>query len=327
MAEVPVKTRIGVVNSIWNQISISQGQSGNYHGWVTGDVSSLRLNNNSNGFPGDPGTPVNVTAGFDYRLTRDWLVGAALSLGTTTQTFSLGGDFKENEFAASLYAAYRNEPYWFNAAVTWGTLHYDVNRQVPIGISVQSNTGSTTGYDVSFAAEFGYDFNTAIGSGRVPGMPVKSPAAQLYLTRGPVFGVILQQVHVNGYTETDQFASIGGFTALSFGDQTRYSAVSELGYQASLDLGKWQPFAKVAWDHDWASLDRSVTASLTSTVAPSYSMPAVILGRDWGTGTVGTRLKQGTGTTGYVAFISELAQKSTTIYGGQIGIDVALGQL
>jgi outer membrane lipase/esterase len=138
-----------------------------------------------------------------------------------------------------------------------------------------------------------------------------------------VVGVILQRVHVNGYTETDPFASIGGFTALSFGDQTRNSAVSELGYQVSLNLGRWQPFAKVTWNHEWASLNRSVTASLTSTVAPSYSMPAVILARDWGAETVGTRLKMGSGVTGYAAFISEIAQHET-IYGGQVGINVAL---
>jgi outer membrane lipase/esterase len=138
-----------------------------------------------------------------------------------------------------------------------------------------------------------------------------------------VVGVILQRAHVKGYAETDPFASIGGFTALSFGDQTRNSAVSELGYQVSVDMGRWQPFAKVTWNHEWASLDRSVTASLTSTVAPSYSMPAVILARDWGTETVGTRLKIGSGMTGYAAFISENAQDAT-IYGGQVGLNVAL---
>jgi outer membrane lipase/esterase len=50
----------------------------------------------------------------------------------------------------------------------------------------------------------------------------------------------------------------------------------------------------------------------------------VILGRDWGTETVGTRLKLGPGMTGYVAFISQLAQNNATIYGGQIGLNVAL---
>lgn len=324
LAETPLKTRAGVVNAIWNQIPLSQGQPGNFHGWATGDLSSLALNNNSSGFPNDPGTPVNFTAGFDYRLTSEWLTGLALSVGTTQQTFSLGGDFKESEFAATLYAAYLNEPYWFNAAVTWGALNYDVNRQVPIGISVQSNTGSTKGSNISFATEFGYDFKTAVGSAQMTSLPVKAPSSQLYLTHGPVLGLVLQRVHVDGYTETDAFAAVGGFTALSFGDQTRDSAVSEIGYQASLDLGKWQPFAKIAWNHEWASLDRSVTASLTSTVAPAYSLPAVILGRDWGSGMVGTRLKVGQGMTGYVAFMSELAQNNATVYGGQIGLNVSL---
>jgi outer membrane lipase/esterase len=325
LAEAPVKSRAGVVNAIWNQIPISQGQVGNFHGWVTGDVSSLQMNNGNNGFPSDPGTPVNVTAGFDYRLTREWLIGAAFSTGTTKQTFSLGGDFKENEFAASLYFAYRHDPYWINAVATWGTLHYDVNRQVPIGITVQPNLGSTTGRNISFATEIGYDFKTAIGSGNVvTGMPLKAPISQLYLTHGPVAGIVLQQVHVNGYTETDQFAAVGGITALSFGDQTRKSAVSELGYQVSLDIGKWQPFTKVAWNHEMASLDRSVTASLTTVTAPSYSMPAVIFGRDWGTETIGSRFKLGQGTTGYIAFISQFAQHNVTNYGGQVGLNIAL---
>jgi outer membrane lipase/esterase len=324
LAEAPVKTRAGVVGAIWNQIPISQGQIGNFHGWVTGDVSSLKMNNGYNGFPSDPGTPVNLTAGFDYRLTSEWLIGAALSVGTTDQTFSLGGDFKENEFAASLYAAYRHDPYWINAVATWGALHDDVNRQVPLGITVQSNQGSTNGTNISFATEFGYDFKTAIGPASVAGVPLKAPPPQLYLTHGPVVGIVLQQVHVNGFTETDPSAAGGGYTALSFGDQTRNSAVSELGYQASLDLGRWQPFAKVAWNHELASLDRSVTASLTTVTAPSYSMPAVIFGRDWGTASVGTRLKLGQSTTGYVALISQFAQNSMTTYGGQIGLNVAL---
>jgi hypothetical protein len=40
------------------------------------------------GFPDDRGTPVSTTAGFDFAITRDWLLGAAFSGGTTKQTFS-----------------------------------------------------------------------------------------------------------------------------------------------------------------------------------------------------------------------------------------------
>ena len=93
-------------------------------------------------------------------------------------------------------------------------------------------------------------------------MPVKAvpPAAGPVITHGPLAGIVLQRINVNGFTETDSFAPIGGFTALSFGDQTRNSAVTELGYQASIDFGKWRPFAKLVWNHELASTDRAVTA-------------------------------------------------------------------
>jgi outer membrane lipase/esterase len=80
----------------------------------------------------------------------------------------------------------------------------------------------------------------------------------------------------------------------------------------------------VVWDHEWANLDRLVAASLTSIVAPSFTMPAVILGRDWATATVGTRVRLGERFSGFVAVIAEMAQNNVTSYGGQIGINCAL---
>src|SRR6185312_8079233 len=136
----------------------------------------------------------------------------------------------------------------------------------------------------------------------------KAPhSTPLYLSHGPVAGIVLQRIKVNGYQETDQFLNdrSEGFTALAFGDQTRNSAVSELGYQASVDIGMWHPFAKVVWNHELASLDRSVSAALTTVVAPSYSMPAVILGKDWATGTIGTTAAITRSMTAYATFSSQ----------------------
>ena len=157
-------------------------------------------------------------------------------------------------------------------------------------------------------------------------MPLKAPAPAPgpLLTHGPVVGIVVQHITVNGYTETDPFAAIGGFTALSFGDQTRNSAVTELGYQASLALGRWQPFAKLVWNHELASTDRSVTATLTTIVAPSYWMPAVVLGKDWGTATIGTTVTFAPGVTGYGTLTSQIGQQNVVTYGGQLGLNVAL---
>jgi outer membrane lipase/esterase len=327
LAEVPVKMRAAVVESVFNQIAISQRQrrAGSFNVWVTGDIASLKMDSGYQGFPNDPGIPAGITAGIDYAFGNGLLIGTAFSYGQTRQTYDLGGDFKLKDVAASIYGAFNAGPYWAKAVGTYGDLRYDVNRIVPIGITMQSNIGRTSGSNVSFGAEIGYDFTTAIGASRSASMPVKAtPAAGAFITHGPLAGIILQRIRVNGFTETDQFTAIGGFTALSFGDQTRNSAVSELGYQASIDLGTWRPFAKLVWNHEFANTDRNVTASLTSVTAPSYWMPAVILGKDWGSGMIGATMTLAQGVTGYATFTSQIAQHNVVTYGGQIGLNVAL---
>jgi outer membrane lipase/esterase len=330
LAEAPVQTRTAVVDSILEQIPISQRQRavGSFNAWITGDLSSLKMGNSYPGFPTDPGTPGVVTAGVDYLFSPNWLIGAAVSVGTTTQSFSLGGNFQQNEYAVSGYAAYARGPIWFDLIGSYGGLHDDVNRIVPIGITEQSNIGSTDGGNLSFAAEAGYNLLSPVGTQRIqPPLPTKAPPptdTQTYLTYGPVAGIVLQRININGFTETDGFAAIGGLTALSFGDQTRDSAVTELGAQASLPLGAWQPFAKLVWNHELASLDRLVTASLTTIAAPSYSMPAVILGRDWATGTIGTTAAITRNVTAYASLMGEVGQTNVIYYGGQIGVNVAL---
>jgi outer membrane lipase/esterase len=329
LAEAPVKTRATLINTIDNQIAISLSQPGIYHAWVSGDVSWLKMTSPFNGFPDDPGTPVAAVAGFDLRLTPNWLLGVAFSAGSTKQTFSLGGDYKLREYTVSGYAAYLNGPFWGNIIVTDGSLHYDTNRQVPIGITVQPNYGSTSGSNPSLFLETGYNFTTPLGYGYSP-YPTKNraPVAVFNLVHGPVVGITIQRVKVDGFTETDAFAAVGGFTALSFSHQTRNSAVSELGYKATTNIGYWQPFAKVVWNHEAdPNTDRQVTAFLTTTTAPGYSLPAVSFGRNWGTASIGTGLKLAQNVTGYAAFDSQFAEHNLTIYGGQVGVNIALDPL
>ena len=170
LAEVPVKTRAAVVDAIFNQIAISERarKTGTFNVWVTGEAMSLAIHSGSTGFPSDPGTPAGVTAGIDYAIANGMIVGAAFSYGQTSQSFDLGGNFKQTDIAGSLYGAYAAGPYWGRAIGTYGGLSYDVNRIVPIGITQQSNTGNTRGRNVSFAGEFGYDFTVAArcGAGR-----------------------------------------------------------------------------------------------------------------------------------------------------------------
>jgi outer membrane lipase/esterase len=330
LAEAPVTTRRTVIDSILSQIPVSQWKRtlGSYNAWISGSLSSLSMASNWPGFPNDPGTPGMVTAGVDYLLTPNWLVGAAVSVGTTRQTFSLGGDFRQNEYAVSAYAAYANAPLWLDMIASYGGLRYDVNRIVPIGIATISNTSSTSGDNASVAAEVGYNFATNFGQEAPPGLPTKTRAVPSFtLTHGPVAGIVLQRISVDGFAESDPFATdpSGGFTALRFGSQRRDSAITELGYQASLDLGIWRPYARLVWNHEFASTNRLVTATVPEIAfAPSYAMPAVTFGKDWVTGTLGARVAFGRGITGYGSLTGQTGQSGVVTYGGQLGVNVAL---
>jgi outer membrane lipase/esterase len=243
-----------------------------------------------------------MTAGVDYRLTREWLVGAALSVGTTRQTFSLDrGHFTQSAFTASFYAAYLDGPFWANVVASVGTLQNAVNRSAPIGITVQQNNGDTDGSQFSLALQTGYNF-------------IYGP-----LTHGPLAGILLQRIHIDGFTES------GSFTSLAFDEQKRNSAVTEVGYQATFDAGKWRPFVRAAWYHELVSTDRLVTAYLTTITAPGFSLPAVVFGTDWGMANAGATVKISPNVTALVAAYGQFAQQGVVNYGGQVGLNVALG--
>lgn len=332
LAEVPVETRTALVNTILNQIPISERRRavGSYNAWISGDIAALSIGGGSPGIPGDPGTPGMVTAGVDYLFDPHWLVGAAVSVGTTTQSFSLGGNFRQNEYAVSGYAAFAGGPVWFDMIGTYGGLRDDVDRVVPIGIATVANVGSTRGDNTSFAAEIGYAFaGGPNAASAVPSlaMTAAAPPDALVVTHGPVAGVILQRVNVDGFSETDPFAGdpTGGFTALSYVGQARNSAVTEFGYQASTDIGRWHPYAKLVWNHEWANTNRLVTASEPEVpFGPAFALPAVIVGKDWATATLGTTAALGRGVTAYGSFSGEIGQGNVVTYGGQFGLNVAL---
>ena len=300
LAESAVKTRLGLISTIQNQIELSQSHRGptGVNAWVTGDVTAISMDN-YHGFPGDPDKVISGSAGVDFGVAPGLIAGFALSTGSLTSALGTNGSFKQDEATASLYAAMQAGPLWANAIATYGHLNYDVNRAVPIGISLQNNAGSTGGDNWSAAFQGGHKFwNNG-------------------LTHGPVAGFIYQNVNVGGFTET------GSFTSLGFGSQTRELAVGQLGYMASFDWAQFQPFTQLTWNHEFADTNRDVTVSLTTAVAPSYSLPAVLLGKDWGEVKGGVRIDAGAGIKVLLVGSADFGQASATVYGGQIGFNFA----
>ena len=302
LAETAIQTTLSMIYGIQQQIDLSQRKPAGWNVWMNGDLGYLQINNSIAGLPNDPGVPISGSLGVDYHWANGWLVGAAVTEGYVTPTFSLGGGFTQNNAALSLYTAYRDRQWWGNLIGSVGFFNDTTNRQVPIGITVQPNNGTTYGTDFSLAGEVGYDIHSG------------------FITHGPVAGFILQSAWIAGFTES------GSFTSVAFGDQTRNSEVSVLGYQANFDWGMWHPFAQVVWDHEFNSLNRVVTASLTTIAAPSYSMPAVVPGRDWATASVGTQVTINRSWSALASFTAQVGEQNVTNYGGLIGLNYAFGQ-
>jgi outer membrane lipase/esterase len=297
LAENAVQSRSSTVAGIQDQIGVArQRPTAGFNVWMNGDVSSLKIANPAPGFPGDPSTPLSGTVGLDYKSANGFLLGGAFTTGTQTPGFDLGGKFKQNENAGSVYGGYLRGPSWASVIATYGALDYDVNRIVPIGITLQNNNGKTNGSNVSVALQGGHDF--VLGA----------------VTHGPVAGLTWQHIHIGGFTES------GSFTSLAFGDQTRESLISGVGYKASYDLGRFRPYVQAVWNHEFAS-DRTVRASLTTIEAPSYEMPAVKLGRDWATGTLGTTMNISNAFTGIASFTAQAGQTGVKTYGGRVGLN------
>jgi len=267
--------------------------------WGTTGASHLRLAS-APGFPDLSGTPFGGTVGVDYRLRGGVVVGAAFTVGTQKQGFSTGGHFDQMDEAASLYAAYKVGPVWGDAVATYGLFQDRIARQVTLGSFTDRNNADASGESLALALRCGSDFNF----GRI--------------STGPVAGVVLQQVHLGGFTET----GLSGVTALTFGSQTRDSVVSQLGWRGSLNLGNWQSFVEATWNHEWAAKDRTLTAALTSVAAPSFTTAAAPRASDWARSSLGVsyRLNAQVVLRGSVSAV--LLDPQVSSYGGEVGLNV-----
>src|SRR5579863_1330776 len=109
LAETAVQTTIQTVAGIQQQIDLAQRlRQPGWNIWLNGQLTYLKLNNSSAGFPSDPGLPLSGSVGVDYKWANGWLAGAALTTGYVNPSFSAGGGYKQDTVALSLYAAYRN---------------------------------------------------------------------------------------------------------------------------------------------------------------------------------------------------------------------------
>ena len=295
------------VQNGWAHAATIQGQielPGNIaargrHFWTSAGAFSLKVTN-ATGFASDSGTPFGGTVGMDYQTSNGLIVGAAFSAGSQIPGFSTGGHFEQVDEAPSLYVAYVGGPLWGNAVVSYDLFQDNIRRPVPLGIFTDQNNANTTGQSLALALRGGRD----VTLGR--------------FTTGPVAGLVLQEAHVDGFTET----SDTGVTALSFDRQTRDSVVTQLGWRVLVDARRLAAVRGNELEPRVGRQNRTVGASLTSVVAPSYTMDAVPVVSDWATSSLGSYYELSSRVMLRAGASAMFVNPQMKTYGGELGLNV-----
>ncbi|MDD1532428.1 MULTISPECIES: autotransporter outer membrane beta-barrel domain-containing protein [unclassified Bradyrhizobium] len=237
-----------------------------------------------------------VAAGADYHVSRDAIVGFALSGGGTKWDLAqaLGGG-KSDALQAGVYTALRAGPAYFAASLAVANHWMSTDRLAPFGNQLTAKFNAQT---FGGRIEGGYRFATPIG-GFTP-----YAAAQAQAFRTPT------------YAEVDL---AGGGLGLTYQGRTASGTRSELG--ARFDRATLiAPNAvltlrgRAAWAHDWVS-DPALLAAFQGLPTASFIVNGATPAKDAALASAGAELKFSNGVSLSAKFDGEFAARSTTYSG------------
>jgi uncharacterized protein YhjY with autotransporter beta-barrel domain len=202
-----------------------------------------------------------VTAGADYRFTRNFVLGVAFNFQSTdadlaaTRTAGLatpvdGGSVDSTSYSGSIYATYYvTDRFYVDGIFTFGWNDYDITRRIIYNVDTsvrQTARADTDGTQLSFSVGGGYDFN-------VDGW-----------TLGPLVRMNYLKLDIDGYREEIDNANPGFGWALAFDDQDVESLTTVLGgqvsYAISTGVGVLLPQVRLEWEHEFLNDSRTLTA-------------------------------------------------------------------
>jgi outer membrane autotransporter protein len=186
-----------------------------------------------------------VTAGFDYRVTNNFVMGTALGyLYSGSDYDNAGGNAKAQSYNWSLFATfYPVDSIYVDVIAFYGYNRYRSDRNIPPG-GVTAN-GDTSGHQGAISLATGYTINRGAFSG------------------GPYVRGTWTTVKVNGFDETG-----AGALNTHVDQQTLNSLTSDLGFQFSYAIstawGVISPNVRVEWEHQYSDNSVSLSGTLLS---------------------------------------------------------------
>jgi len=296
LANQAALSQIAMNNSYLDQVGFSFRSNAPHTlgAWTLGGAQQV----NMTGSPtSSSSSPYSGAAGMDYQYNENVLVGAFVGYGQAQANYNTSGNFTQSGTTLGVYTGYKNGAVWANGMLGYNWLNNNINRVTPIGITSFSNASNVNGSNTSVAVQTGYNFDYSV------------------VKHGPVIGYGYVNTNINGFTES------GNFNSLQFGSQTINSSIGSAGYQAQAKVGDWLPFVKAIYNSQLGNLDRSVTTTLTTVAAPSYTMPAMGYGRNWTNLTAGVSYQIDPKTFIRASFTQQVAQQSVNSYNAIVSLN------
>jgi len=193
------------------------------------------------GFDYDNG---GITAGVDYRVLEDLILGGAFTWWHTKANFrDNAGSTTSDLYSGTIFGTYYPfEGLYVNALASGGGARFDTQRRItytqPNAVNATAD-GSPKASDWSVNGGLGYDFSTGA------------------LSLGPYFQTTFRQLDVDPYSESG-----GGGWAANFDRQKVKSLTTTLGgqisYALSTPVGVITPQVRAAWWHQFRDNSRAI---------------------------------------------------------------------
>ena len=196
--------------------------------------------------PGFDFHTAGVTAGADYRVLPQLVLGLALGYGSMKNEFDGGaGDVSAHGFSVSGYGGFTLGGFHLDAILTYGWLGYDTERNILGPAGKVTAKSSPDGDQFAVGANTGYDFTFGA------------------LTVGPTVRLTYVNVSVDSFTER----GAGDFD-LRVRRQTTESLTTSVGgevsYAFSVPFGVLTPLIRFEWEHEYLAGSRLVTGTLVT---------------------------------------------------------------
>lgn len=209
--------------------------------WISVQGQTLdRANVQTN--PGTDESGYHFAIGADFQIDPQFVAGAALSIANTSADYAQHrGDYSQRDVTLSAYGNWESDPWFARGALSYGDIHYNLHRRVPLGISSYTANGNTSGGDLSAQLEGGYELTF-----------------DRFVT-GPVLGLLAQDLRIDSFDESN-----AGVIDLGYATQRRHPLVGSAGWQFEYRAQTFKPYARISVDRDFEDNQHSIDVSALS---------------------------------------------------------------